>query len=881
MLLMLSRILSRSNCILILVIFNLASSAPLKSQKHSPFQSEQGFSASPKILELQLPLKISSKEDLLAWSKYVMSLMASKINFMSPFKNLSDEKRAPFTSNPGSKSKETMKKAPLNEKRQGPNYPARRLKEPHMQRPDEKVVAYPLPIGAMKPTAPNPPQQNPSSFSTGFNEPTDFGQYMDFNLGNLFQQSEIDTFGNLDFLQQPPTNVYLPLPPIDAAKSYQSAIGKNVSGFGESARLQTMKNSLDLHIKTPSVELEQALPIAINNEFTGMNLSHIGEPLLTFPFQAVVTIAKNLPAATMISKMQANDYTAIGDLPREFLPYFEQNNLSNESGQINVVLNDFIADTSETKTRGNVKKGKEEKKEQNVREPKKQSQKKATNSTKKLKSSIKRQSSALGDLLRTLGILRKVPKNATEVNIATPLLSILKGTNSQKIQVALEEIPPPRGRRNETFLAQQVNGNDDDDENGNSENGNGESGNDENGNGENGNSENGNGENDDDDESQTEAQEDDDDDEEEEEGGSIQAVIDLLPLAAPILEELSDPDAEVDIAEVLQGAIPLLEGLSDPEEEGGVDIPAALLPLSQKLSEGPDGQGSDSGAILGPLIQLIAPLSGPLSGPLIGPLSRSSSGPDGVRGSASAFAASAEPLSKPQGPYGQSVLSGLIASITAKLSKESAVAAGDSDVKSLVSSIVSGVLAGASTGSKGHKGQYGYGQSGNNGNNRYGQSGYNNRYGQNGQSSNRDTYQSSTSYGGYHQSYGSYNKPSVRTCIFFTYMRIILYFSKLIEFNYYIFGAVLKLSATSSRAGASLSGKASTAGAELSAGSSESSQKPESPTYGPPAHPTYAAPPHPTYAAPPPTSYGAPPSTSSPYVSFTRRQIPRKQIKKF
>ena len=69
--------------------------------------------------------------------------------------------------------------------------------------------------------------------------------------------------------------------------------------------------------------------------------------------------------------------------------------------------------------------------------------------------------------------------------------------------------------------------------------------NDDNGNGANGNGDNGNGDNenddiknddDDDDGPQTEAQEED----EEEEGGSIQALIEILPLAAPILEDLSD-----------------------------------------------------------------------------------------------------------------------------------------------------------------------------------------------------------------------------------------------------------------------------------------------------------------------------------------------------
>lgn len=41
--------------------------------------------------------------------------------------------------------------------------------------------------------------------------------------------------------------------------------------------------------------------------------------------------------------------------------------------------------------------------------------------------------------------------------------------------------------------------------------------------------------------------------------------------------------------------------------------------------QGPDGQ-SDSGAILGPLIQVAAPVIGPILGPLIGPLSRTISG---------------------------------------------------------------------------------------------------------------------------------------------------------------------------------------------------------------------------------------------------------------
>ncbi|XP_012537373.2 uncharacterized protein LOC105837290 [Monomorium pharaonis] len=846
MFLTLSRILSRTNCILILMIFNLVSSAPIKSRKNSPLQNEQGFSTSPRVVEFQLPLKITSKEDLAAWSKYVSSLMATNVNFTPILKNSSPaEKRLPLINNSGTKSKEMMKKAPLNEKRQGLNYPARRLKEPPVQRADDKVVAYPLPMGAMQPT-PSKLQDRSNFPTSNINGPTDFGQYVDFNIGNPFQ-SEFDSFANFDAFLQPPANMYLPLPtsPTDTIKLHQNAVNKNSSGSEDPAKyLQSMRNFLNLRIKDAQNDEfgAQALPIAVNNGLTGVNLSYVGEPLLTFPFQAVVTITKELPAGTI---MQPKDYTAIRDLPDEFLSYFEKNYTPmNESGH---VFKDFITDTSETKMQGNVKKAEQKKKSQNIREQKKQNQKKTNNSNSQ-KSSIKRQSAVLGDLLRMLGILRKLPKNSTEISVASPVLSILKGTNTQKIQVALEEIPPPlpnRGRRNETFLAQQL---EDDDENGDDENGddeNGDDGNGSNGNGNNGDIDNGN--DDDDDGPQIEAQE--EDDEEEEEGGSIQAVIELLPLAAPILEELSDPNSDVDIAEVLAGAIPLLEGLSDPEDEDGFDIPAILLPLSQKLSEGPDGQGSDSGAILGPLIQLIAPLSGPLSGPLIGPLSRTSSGPDGIQGSASVFGASAEPLSKPMGPYGQSVLSGLVASITAKLSKESAASAGSSDVQALVSSIVSGVFAGASAGSKSRKG-YGYGTT----YGQYGQNNSNNRYG------NKDTYQASTTYGGY-DTYSTKPPPK----------------AALTEPLQEILGAILKLSATSSTSSSSVSGASSSSSADLSAGSSQSSKEPETPTYGPPTYkpPTYAPPPpKPSYQ---PDYAGPPPNPDSPYVTFTRRQVARRQ----
>lgn len=436
MLLVLSRILSRSSFILILTTSYLVTSVPVKTRKRSPNESEQGFSASPRILEIQLPLKITSKEDLVAWSKYVMRLVASKINRTSM-----GEKRGSLVDNSGSKTKETTKKAPLNEKRPGVNYPARRLKEPH--RPDDMVVAYPLPIGGMKPSMSKQDSFGlPTSNTNGL---ANFAQLA--NFGNPFQQSEIDFFGNPELLVQPPASAYLPLPlRTNNFGAYENAVHKNTSDVQEPVKLQTMKKkSFNLHIKALNNDLAR-LPFVVNNGLTTeTNVSR--EPLLTFPFQALITITRQqLPAVTTITKTQPKDHlaTRARNPPDEFPPYFEKNyTLTNEAGQINVVLNnDFAANTSREKIEPSPKEKKEERKEEEEEEveqnARKQKKKKSEKKTKTQKSR-NRQSLVLGDLLRMLGILRKVPKNSTEVNVAPPVLSILKGTNTQKIHVAFEE----------------------------------------------------------------------------------------------------------------------------------------------------------------------------------------------------------------------------------------------------------------------------------------------------------------------------------------------------------------------------------------------------------------------------------------------------------
>lgn len=455
----LPKMLSRSNCILILVMSNLANCAPLQSRKRLPNESEQGFSVSPRILELQLPLKITSKEDLVAWSKYVTSLVTSKINLTSiglkdasPVDTRHDSKHLSLAGNSVSKSKVSF-----GDRQQGANHPTRRLKgTPHVQRGDDKVIAYPLPIGGMR-TPADPFGVRAASINGPIDQhPHRLGYpYASLNSDNLVQQSRTNVFGNLGTLAQQPAVTYLPQPMRTDVVTYhhqKNTIDENVSRFEEPRTdFQAPSNAFDPRTGSFNGELGQALPIAASNDLTGqMNLSHFGEPLLAFPFQAVITITRQLPTDATTSKTQSNEYFAVRarDPPDEFPPYFEKNYTatSTTGNKISVTFNDITADRSKKKTRkkeqvtteGN---GNEED-ERDATRGNKSTSAKRTKSAKKQKSR-KRQSTTLVDLLRTLGILRRPPKNATEISVATPILSILKGTNPQKIQVAFDEVSRP------------------------------------------------------------------------------------------------------------------------------------------------------------------------------------------------------------------------------------------------------------------------------------------------------------------------------------------------------------------------------------------------------------------------------------------------------
>ncbi|XP_078049205.1 uncharacterized protein LOC144476323 [Augochlora pura] len=188
-------------------------------------------------------------------------------------------------------------------------------------------------------------------------------------------------------------------------------------------------------------------------------------------------------------------------------------------------------------------------------------------------------------------------------------------------------------------------------------------------------------------------------DEEDEGGGSVRALINLLELAAPILEDLSDPESDTNISDVLEAAVPLLEDLSNGDGENpGIDVAGILVPILLQISGGPEGMG-DSVAILTPILQVIAPLVGPLSGPLLVPLSRQSSNPpnQGASSSGNLIMNLSGPLSQ-SGPYMTSMLQKLVAGVVSSLSKNSG---GGSDLTSLIKAIVAGSISGTSASSSG------------------------------------------------------------------------------------------------------------------------------------------------------------------------------------
>ncbi|XP_053999913.1 uncharacterized protein LOC128887735 [Hylaeus anthracinus] len=797
MIFLLSRRLPRSYPVLALLATNLVISMPAPLAKRSPetvsSDGTNGFFSVPKILEIQLPLKIASKDDLVAWAKYVMGLMASKINI-----TLAAVKETPKSSESVEKSDNIKQlnnvysgfRGVENVKQDGnirafaigKNFEKSRYAENIRNLENSNKFEHATNFGTVRPleTSRYPEkgkttsrignvsspkekliaiQNLPSSTTAGFDNRKTYSTFATFGIADTTVHSPLaitaninvpksrikeqgfkgifdvansfkltndqqfvppfpelgpaldfkgnDIFRNANAVSPPPRN-YLPVTTTDTIKFpsdpfvtryFFDGVERNVS-----SNLGVLPSDL-LFTTTlrPSIFNEEIpVPVKSVDLTTQTNLSNSLKPLFRVPFEAVITITRDEPDEQTTLRTEKDMYYVLPtrDPPDRFPPYFDTNyTVTNESGQINVVFDDG---SQVTEAKGGTRK-----------EQRKKQEKKKDNSSKQQTKSQKttpKRPSTISRLIKAFLSLRR--NNSLPVDLTPPPLTPQTFQANQKLQtpqrtqVSTERPSSLRhGKRNQTTLAQQLEDDDDnDDDNDSSEKKSNESDDDVETNG--GDENNGSKENSSDESGDSS---DYDDDDEEEGGGSVQAVIELFQLAAPILEDLSDPESDADIADVLNGALPILQELSEGDGENpGYDIPGLLVPILLQFSEGPDGQ-RDSAAILTPLLQLSAPLIGPLVGPLLVPLSRQSSKPPGNGGSSAAnlIKTLLGPLLEPTGPGKMSQLSKLIAGIVSNLSKISSNGKGKSDITSLVKAVVAGSVAGTSAGSSGPRDSYG------------------------------------------------------------------------------------------------------------------------------------------------------------------------------
>ncbi|XP_076620371.1 uncharacterized protein LOC143341370 [Colletes latitarsis] len=790
MLFLLSRGSPRSFPVLALLATNLVISMPAPPTKRSPGDAsgdgKNGFSNAPKVLEIQLPLKIATKDDLVAWAKYVMGLMASKINItlaaVKETPKASENIRNPSNvkqsrNNSGFRVAENAKQSgntrvyatamnmgnsryaenvrnygdPRNFERNmnlGTVRPAENGRQPDNARipsrltnfstPKEKPIAVSnLPntanigLGNRQPFSTfaalgvaDTTIHSPLAITANINVPRPRIKEQDFkeafqaanslkvggaehlfvpsfpDFGPVLDIKGNDIFKNFNTVSPPP-RTYLPVTTIDSIKFpndpfvtryFFDGVERNISnniGLQPSDIMFTTLRPLIFNEEIP-------LPVKSVDLTTQKNVSNPLKPLFRLPFEAVITITREDTSEPTTLKTDKDKYYAVPtrNPPDQFPPYFDTNyTITNESGQINVVFDDG-SQVTESLNRNEKKKQEKKKKESSNKQPQK------TEKTPKRPSTISR-------LIKAFLTLRKndtLPVDLTPPPLQPQKLTTQKFTTPQRTQTYPERPSSSRhGNRNRTILAQRLEDDDDDDDSG-SEKTSDEDGGDGDGNGGDDDDDNDGDKEDSSDESGSSESE--SSEEEEEPGGSVQAVISLLQLAAPILDDLSDPESDADIRDVLQAGLPLLEELSEGDGENpGVDIPGLLVPILLQLSAGPEGR-RDSAAILTPLLQLSAPLIGPLSGPLIVPLSHQSSNPPGKGGSSigALVKTSLGPLLEPPAPGKMPPLTNLVAGIVSSLSKNGK---GKSDITSLVKAVIAGSVAGSSAGSSGgHRDTY-------------------------------------------------------------------------------------------------------------------------------------------------------------------------------
>lgn len=356
-------------------------------------RDEAGFAESPRVLEIQLPVKIATKEDLIAWAKYVMGLMASKINI-----TLSSVKE------------ELSRTTDQN-----------RLKKPFKQQTSSQTSSRFTDIKSKEPLQP-PPRLNSVKQNNNF-----LPQYPNFGTRNTYDLNDEEVIRNTNDVIVPPAATYLPVPVtnpgIDSRyRQQEQSIGnlffdnleRNLTSnnFG----LNTFHDDLSLK-KFLNNPVELSSPIRFNN-FTTLqrNLTDPILPLISVPFEAVITITREQSTESTIPPNKTKNLLVIPkrDPPDEFPPYFERNyTLIDQDGQINVIFDDFVTRDNNNGSKKNVRQETEKEKDEKRRQP-----------------------TMLGELLQLLQILRKNSQNDTNAKITTSISKIIKGMKPQKVQIA-------------------------------------------------------------------------------------------------------------------------------------------------------------------------------------------------------------------------------------------------------------------------------------------------------------------------------------------------------------------------------------------------------------------------------------------------------------
>ena len=172
------------------------------------------------------------------------------------------------------------------------------------------------------------------------------------------------------------------------------------------------------------------------------NISSV-KPLFKVPFEAVITFTHEEPVQTTTLKNEGGKYFTIPtrDPLDQFPPYFDTNyTVTNESGQINVVLDDSIQVNETTNNSKKEERKKQEKKKDGAKKDK----------SKKQKSEGKRQPSPISQLLKTIVAIRR--NNTPSTNLTPPPLNQQTSSTTQRVP---ERQRVPQSQRTQLYSTQK------------------------------------------------------------------------------------------------------------------------------------------------------------------------------------------------------------------------------------------------------------------------------------------------------------------------------------------------------------------------------------------------------------------------------------------